>query len=184
MDVEEKLYTAEDLWALSHKAANKRLELIEGALVEMSPVGDRHSEVAGELYRLVANHVKTAGLGRVTTEAGFVLKPDTVCAPDVAYIARARLTPMTGGYYRQAPDMAAEVISPFDTPRDIRRKVQLYFEAGVRLVWVLYPDERMIDVYRPNASAVTLTGDDLLDGGDVIPGFAVAARAVFAYLDE
>ncbi len=184
MAVQERLYTPEDLWELIHKAeGDRRLELLEGEIVEMSPVGDTHSEVAGTLFRLVANHVVAADLGKATIEAGFIIAPDTVCGPDVGFIAKERLPPRTGRFYNIAPDLAVEVISPSETPRQVHRKVNLYLKAGVRLVWVVYPDDRLIVIYRPDAPTTTLLNDeDILDGGEVLPGFAVTVGEVFAGL--
>ncbi len=183
MVTQERQYTVQDLWRLSGE--EKRYELIEGELVEMSPTGDKHTEVTLWLGSLIATHVLKNGLGAASgADGGYILHtaPLTVVAPDVGFIAQARVPPMTGKYYPVAPDLAVEVFSPADSPRQLRRKVKLYLQAGTQMVWVVYPDERFIDVYRPDAPTITLEGDDVLDGGDVLPGFAVAVHEVFQYL--
>ncbi len=181
MAIQERLYTVEDLWEISHKEDSKRFELDEGEIIAMSPAGDKHSAVVGELFRLIANYVVEHDLGDVSApETGFILKPNTVRAPDVGFLAKERLTPMTGQYYPIAPDLAVEVVSPSDTRRRIHRKVSQYLHAGTRTVWVVYPDDHLIDIYRPDGSLTTLSQEgDVLDGGDALPGFMVTLREVF-----
>lgn len=181
----EKLYTADDLWTLTREG--QRLELIEGVLVEMSPTGDVHTELSLWLGKLILDHVLANNLGVVSgADGGYILSTDpaTVCAPDVGFISQGRRTPRTGKFYTVAPDLAVEVVSPHDSAQEIRRKVRLYLRAGTRLVWVIYPDERFIDVYRPDERPSTLEGEDVLDGGDVLPGFAVTVDQVFGYLSR
>mgnify|MGYP005834552181 CR=1 FL=1 len=176
----ERLYTAQDLWALAED--DKRLELLEGEIVEVSPAGDKHTEVGMWIGYLILDHAMKNALGVVSgSDGGYILStdPDTVVAPDVGFLSNARLTPATGGYYPVPPDLAVEVISPNDTAREIRRKVRLYLRAGTRMVWVIYPEERVVDVYRPNAPVVILESDDTLDGGDVLPGFVLPVTRVF-----
>jgi Uma2 family endonuclease len=185
MSVQDQTYTIEDLWALSHRGDDKRFELIEGSIVEMAPVGMQHSAVAGMLYRLVDDHAHAHDLGHVTIEAGFVLEANTVVAPDVGFIAKARLAQATPeGYFDAPPDVAAEVVSPSETPAQIRRKVRLYLQAGVQMVWVVYPEDRTIDVHRPGDPLVTVTlaAGDTLEGRDMLPGFAVPVADVFGRL--
>ncbi len=188
MAVQEKLYTADDLWVMSGQVGDrKRLELVKGVIVEMSPTGDAHGILAMEIGRLIANYVVEHDLGDTTAaETGFVLftNPDTVRAPDVAFISKARRTPLTGKYYRIAPDLVVEVVSPGDTAREIREKVADYLNAGTQLVWVVYPEVRLIDVYQPDHTIRTLNNDDVLDGGGVLPGFSVAVKSVFGRLER
>lgn len=179
----ERLYTAQDLWQLAK--GEKRFELLEGEIVEVSPAGDKHAELGMWIGYLILDHVMKNDLGIVSSsDGGYILftDPDTVVAPDVGFLTKARLTPATGGYYPLPPDLAVEVISPNDTAREMRRKVRLYLRAGTRIVWVVYPDEQVIDVYRPGEPVVTLEGDNTLDGGDVLPGFTVPASKVFERL--
>src|SRR5215470_1869059 len=113
----DRLFTAEDLWDKEELEDAGHYELYQGVLVPMSPTGDKHGVVAFELGRLIGNFVIEHDLGEVTAaETGFRLahNPDTVLAPDVAFIAKSRLTPLTGKYYEIAPDLAVEVVSPSD----------------------------------------------------------------------
>ncbi len=185
MAVQEKLYTVEDLWRLSHEADGKRYELDEGELIEMAPTGDIHGIVALWIGYLLVSYVKAHDLGKVTAaETGFILakNPEVTRAPDVAFIAKARLVPLTGGYFPLAPDLAVEVVSPSEGAAYLRRKADQYLQAGTRLVWVVYPETRLVDVYRPNQPTLTFKIDDTLDGGDVLPGFTLPVRSLFEEL--
>ncbi len=183
MAVQEKLYTADDLWEMSRDG--KRRELVKGVIVEMSPTGDVHSVVAAQLVRLIGNYVDAHDLGEVAgTDGGFLLatNPDIVRAPDVAFISKDRLVPMTGRYYTIAPDLAVEVMSPGDTASEIRDKVIEYFQAGTRLVWVVYPRSQVVDVYAAADRVTILNIEGVLSGGDVLPGFTLPVRDVFKKL--
>lgn len=190
---EARLYTA-DLWEITARGPDdeeKRYELDEGELIEMSPGSDRHGVTMNWIAYLVAGFVLEHDLGEVTAaETGFVLGTDaktgrdTVRAPDVAFIAKARLVPLTGKFFRLAPDLAVEVVSPSDTARQLRRKVRQFLKAGTRLMLILYPDDRIVDVYRPGQPAQTLDGGDQIDLGEVLPGFVVKVSDLFARLRE
>jgi Uma2 family endonuclease len=183
MAVQEKLYTADDLWELAFQ--DKHFELSKGVLVEMPPTGDEHGIVGLWLGSLIVIYVDAHDLGQVFgAETGFVLSrnPDTVRAPDVAFVSKARLKPLTGKFYDGAPDLAVEVVSPTDTASQIRRKAAEYLEAGTKLLWIVYPDGKNIDVYQPGSTVEILTIDDTLEGGDVLPGFHLPVRDVFKRL--
>jgi Uma2 family endonuclease len=175
MDVQEKLYTASDLWDFSHKAGDKKhYELVRGVILETAPTGELHGEVASELNMLIRLHVKQNKLGRVTAaETGYILETDpyTIRAPDVGFVSNDRAQePISEGYVPVAPDLAVEVVSPGDTATDIQDKVREYLSAGTQLVWVVYPKSRTVNVHRREGSW-TLESGDTLDGASVLPGF-------------
>jgi Uma2 family endonuclease len=189
MAVQERLYTADDLWVLSHADTDedKRYELDEGTLIERALAGDIHGAVAVWVGHLIAGYVAGHDSGEVSgAETGYRLSmnPDTVRAPDVGFIVKARLQPLTGKYYTLAPDLAVEVISPSDSARQIRRKANQYLAAGTRLVWVIYPEDREVDVYRPGHDPRTFKIGEALDGGDVLPGFTLPVKDIFARLRD
>ena len=165
--------TAEELLRLN--LPNKRTELVRGVLVVREPAGYRHGDVAAQLLVAIANHVKANRLGRVfAAETGFTLarKPDTVRAPDVAFISTARLPdPTPRGFAELAPDLAVEVLSPDDRPGDVLGKVGDWLNAGARLVWVVDPVRVLARVYRADGSESILDETDALRGEDVLPGF-------------
>ena len=178
--------TADELPALSARlsALGRRAELVGGGLVVMAPAGGRHGEVAHTLALFIGNHVRKRNLGRVfAAETGFVLRrdPDTVRAPDAAFVAAERLkaeeTP--AGFLESAPDLVVEVVSPGDSTAAVRDKVRDWLEAGTRLVWVVCPRTRTVAVHRPGRPAEALRDDDDLQGGSVLPDFAVPVRDLF-----
>lgn len=160
-----------------------RYELVRGELIRMPPVGPEHGRTAVDLASPLREHVEEHRLGWVMVEVGYRLErdPDTVRAPDVSFLAASRIPPtgLPPGYVEGAPDVAAEVVSPDDTAAEIEEKVQEYLRHGSRLVLVVHPRTRTVTAYRPDGSARVLRGDDTIEGGDVVPGFALSIRALF-----
>ena len=168
--------TADQLLHLS--LPHKRTELVRGRLIVREPAGTRHGAVAARIaYRLMA-HVENAHAGRVyAAETGFKIAadPDTVRAPDVAFVALARLVePEPAGFFAGAPDLAVEVLSPGDRPGEVREKVGDWLGAGARLVWIIDPEQHSATVYGSDGSVSLVTPDGALHGGDVLPGFSCA----------
>ncbi|MDW8300704.1 MAG: Uma2 family endonuclease, partial [Anaerolineae bacterium] len=107
-----------------------------------------------------------------------------VRAPDFAFVSKARALPVSGKFYPTAPDFAVEIVSPSDTARQMRRKARQYLAYGTRLLWIVFPDEpdRFVDVYRPEQPILTVQGEQLLEGYDVLPHFALPVSRLFAAL--
>lgn len=187
MVVREQLYTAQDLWEISHlpENADKRLELSEGVLIEMTPAGGQHGGIAFSFGLLVGPFVRNNNLGYLTAaETGYILYKnpngrDTVRAPDVGFVAKARLPEgLPEGYIPFAPDLAVEVVSPNDDAGEVQQKVMEYLRYGTRLVWVFYPRTRSV-VAHTQTQAVTIDSGGTLDGGDVLPGFQLPVQDIF-----
>jgi Uma2 family endonuclease len=178
----KKLFTAEELLHLP--TDGPRLELVKGKVYEMPPAGGRHGKVAMNIGTLLNAYVRPADLGHVfAAESGFILRrdPDTVRAPDAAFVASGRLTldEIPEGYVEIAPDLVVEVVSPGDSRREVREKAEDWLRYGVRLVWVINPATHSAAVYRSLDNVSELSEDDTLDGEDVVPGFACQLRDVF-----
>ena len=174
--------TAADL--LKMPADGSRYELIKGELRKMSPAGHEHGTVAMRFGWRLAQLVEAAGLGVVSAaETGFLIAsdPDTVRAPDVAFVSRTKLEQAgkVEGFWPGAPDLAVEVISPGDTYTDVEEKAMSWLEAGALLVLVLNPRKRTATVYRSLAEIVILDEHATLDIGDIVPGFKVAIKDIF-----
>ena len=174
--------TAEQLLRMPHDG--HRYELVSGELREMTPAGFDHGEVILRLGELLGPFVRHKGLGRVSGgDPGFVLArdPDTVLAPDLAFICKERLAekPDTRAFWPGAPDLAVEVMSPNDSMRDVGEKSKAWLEAGTAMVWVVNPEWRTVTVYRSATDIKTLTEDDDLDGQDVLPGFRCRVADIF-----
>jgi Uma2 family endonuclease len=177
--VTTRLYAIEDLWELSSGDTN--YELIEGELFEVSPVKRGHGIAQLTIGSRILSFVKVHKLGIVGTEVGFIFqrKPDTVLAPDVAFVSAERLGP-EGKYWSDVPpDLAVEIVSRSNTRAEIDRKVRIYLASGVRAVWVVRPAARAITIHRPGTPAQTLTENDTLDGGEILPGFALPLSDLF-----
>lgn len=153
-----------------------RHELVEGQLTTMVPAGGAHGQIAARLLGRVFGFVETHRLGELFAGGtGFRLRrdPDTVRAPDVALVGADRATEAgVPGFPALAPDLVAEVVSPSDRAAEVTGKALAWLDAGVRLIWVVDPQNRTVTVYRQNGVAV-LRGRDVLNDGDVLPGFAL-----------
>ena len=176
------LVTAEMLAA--RPDTGERTELVRGEVVSTSPAGAEHGELAIVIGAAIYDHVRRHKLGRVYgAETGFVLSrdPDTVRAPDAAFVAAARLAdrPRRSGFFDGAPDLAVEIVSPNDGYQDVEDKVRDYLNAGTRAVWVVNPRAQTVTAHESTRLARTLTVSDTLDGGDTLPGFALPVRDLF-----
>ena len=179
-----KPVTAEDLFLMMHDDAGKRYELVRGELQEMPPAGGYHGNVAFAIASIIGAHIRGKDLGEgFTAETGFVTRrdPDTVRAPDVAFVTKERLAGgrAPDGFVQAAPDLAVEVVSPNDTAAAIHEKVREYFYAGTPLVWVVYPGTRSVTVHRSPGDARTLEPGDILDGEPVFDDFRVPVSDLF-----
>ena len=166
--------TADEL--LHARFPNKRTELVRGVLHVREPAGFLHGRVAMNLGAELRAFAKDTRAGAVlAAETGFKLQtdPDTVRAPDVAFVAKGRVPPSDAtGFAELAPDLVVEVLSPDDRPGEVLAKVADWLAAGTRLVWVIDPARRSGRVYRDDGSEQILSADQALDGEDVLPGFS------------
>jgi Uma2 family endonuclease len=176
------LMTAAQLEALP--SDDFRYELIRGELFQMSPAGREHGKIALIFARHFSTFIELHDLGEVyMAETGFILRrnPDTVRAPDCAFVATERLAEIEGvkGYIPIAPDLAVEVISPNDRYSEVDRKVQDWLAFGVRTVVVINPRTQLTTVYHPNCEPVILNRDETLELPEVAPGWSFALRELF-----
>ena len=167
------LMSAEEL--LRTRVPNKQTELVRGRLVVREPPGWRHGSVTMNLALRLGRHIEVTGAGQLlAAETGFTLfrSPDTVRAPDIAFVRRERLPePIPDTYPELAPDLVVEVLSPHDRPGEVLGKVGDWLEAGARLVWVIDPVRRVARIYRADGTEIKLAETESLDGEDVLPGF-------------
>jgi len=175
------LLTAADLWQMPEGPT--RRELVRGELHETMPPGALHAIIAARLSRKLLDWAENGPRGEVGVEAGFILArdPDTVRAPDVAYVSAARI-PAGGipeGFWPLAPDLAVEIVSPGESADAVRAKVADYLEAGARLVWLVYPRRREVLAHTPDGLIRTAQAADTLADAEVLPGFACPVAMLF-----
>jgi Uma2 family endonuclease len=176
------LMTAEDLWRLPDD--NTCRELVRGELRRRPLAGFEHGVINATFAAIFCRHIRVPRIGAaVGAGTGFILarNPDTVRAPDVAFVSQARLeqTGIPKKFFPGAPDLAVEVVSPSDTMEEIEEKVDDFLAAGTQLVWVVNPRRRSVTVYRPGPRVNILKEPDELAGEDVVPGFACRVGDLF-----
>ncbi len=179
----ERIYTSDEFWELAETfPEDKHYELWDGVIVEMPPPSKLHSKIAGIILTFLNMFVLENGFGTVLGEGGgYKLDEYNVRVPDVSFFAReADLTDNTAIF---PPDLAVEVISPSETPRSIAEKTELYLNSGTKLVWNVYPDEQVIEVWRKNDATKLemepIRRDGTVTGGDMLPGFELPLSKVF-----
>ena len=175
--------TADELLAMP-KGDGRRYELIRGVLIEKMPTGDPHGESVTLTGYVLTHYARSNRHGVVRSgDPGYWLEsdPDTVRAPDVAWFAPGRLLRGRRGYPEMAPDLAIEVKSPGNSWPEIAAKAQMWLCYGSREAWVGDPETVTVRIYWPNAAPVILSADDVLDGGDLLPGFSVTVRDLFLW---
>jgi Uma2 family endonuclease len=133
----------------------------------------------------LARYVEENQLGTVyAAETGFRLAsdPDTVRAPEVAFVSRARVEALgkVEGFWPEAPDLAVEAVSPGDSYSEVEEQVFAWLDAGTKVVIVINPRQRSATVYKSPTDITALAETDVLAGGDVVPGFELVARGIFS----
>lgn len=178
----KKLITAEQL--LEMDSRGKRGELIRGEFIPKMPAGEEHGSIVLKLGWLLGNVVIPNNLGRLlASDSGVQVErdPDTVREPDIAFIARERRPRGTvvRGYTEIPPDLVVEIASPSDSARSVNDKAKMWLDAGVRLVWALWPETKTVEIHRLSEPVITLRENDTLTGMDVIPQFTCAVADIF-----
>ena len=182
MSTSTEILCADDLLKLPRD--EYRYELSRGALIKEPPAGNIHGNRTMRLGWRLAQHVEANDLGVVfAAETGFRLasEPDTVRAPDIAFVANTRVEEVGEfeGFWPGAPDLAVEVNSPFDAYTSVEEKVADFLNGGTQAVWVVDPRRRTVTVYRSASEITILTEDDTLNGCDIIAGFACRVAEIF-----
>lgn len=172
--------TAEELLLLPSEMHG---EIVQGVFVPMTAPGMQHGVVTMRLGSYLHIFVDDRGLGIVTTaETAFrlVRNPDTVRCPDCAFVRAERVpAPIPRGAFEGAPDLAVEVLTPSNTRTEIDRKLAEYLRYGARQVWIVDPEARTVTTHTAGGLPCFLEGDDVLDGGDLLPGFSVRVPKLF-----
>lgn len=154
-------------------------ELIDGIIVEKT-VGFEEGYLGSEIFAILREFVKQHDLGLAIADGGMAeLFPGQVRTPDAAFYSWDKF-PNRQRPKELVPDLAIEVLSPSNRPGEMFAKLKDYYFAGVKLVWYVDPRKRTIEVYTSVNDVMTLTINDTLDGGTLLPGFSVAVATIFA----
>lgn len=150
----------------------------------MSPAGWLHGDAIGALHSELGHFIRRNRLGKIFgAETGFLLarNPDTVRAPDIAFIANANIPAALpeSGYWPGAPDLAVEVISTNDRAGEIDEKIKVWLEAGVQLLWVVDPELQTVTAYRSLTDVLAYPRNATLEAGELLPGFSLEVAEIF-----
>jgi Uma2 family endonuclease len=178
----EKRFTPDDLLEITDRPPP---DLVNGQLEERETAGQEASLVETFISALLVAFARSTGLGIVTSSSGgyriFPADPNKVRFPDLSFIRADRLPggkPFRG-HCPVVPDLIVEVISPNESVYRLHQKIHDYRAAGVRMLWVVNPDTREVQVMRNDGTGVFLAEKDTLDGGDVLPGFSCTVKSFF-----
>jgi Uma2 family endonuclease len=184
MSVQPKLYTVDEFekFIAQPEHSERLFELINGEIVEKVPT-EEHAAIAARFTIRVGSFVELRQLGRITVEPRHQMPHDDHNArlPDVAFTSTARALPLVKiGAVPQMPDLVIEILSPTDSLKKLREKAHYYLANGSRMVWLVLPEQCIIEVYTLDDEYI-LTEADTLDGGDVLPGFTLPVRDVLTF---
>lgn len=160
--------------------AGRIFELVDGEPIEKEMPSFIPSQISIFIAYFIMGYLQKNPIGYVTGEqGGYRLDDHTLLIPDVGYISKARLTTMPEREVPIHPDLAVEVKSPTDGKRQLRQKAERYLASGTRMVWLVFPDEQLVEVYTPESDVREVGIEGILQGGDVLPDFALAVKACF-----
>ena len=172
--ISEKKFSLHEFLGLVEQYPDRKFKLnAAGAAVEMSPSW-MHGKLQLRIGKLLDNWLERGGL------PGYAAGTETthdlggwLCIPDVA-IQLDKADP----FPRAAPLVAVEIRSESNTHSELRAKARRYLEQGTKMVWLVYPESRTVELYRAGAAMQTLSGDAIIEGGATLPGFRVAVSEV------
>lgn len=162
-------------------------ELIDGELVSVNPTGEEHASITFKFILRLGNHVTVNRLGTVVLpDSGIVIseRAQTVRSPDVGFIRGDRLPANRNrrGFFRVVPDLVVEVRSRTDTQAELMAKGMMWLEAGAALVWLIDPIRESVTELGRKRAPRELGRDQVLDGGDIVPGFRMPVNELFTDL--
>jgi len=180
MLAKKRIWSDEELEALPNDG--HKYELLDGKLI-MSPVTANHGTICVRIASLLFSFVEPRKLGTVyDSSTGFRLSENVLLSPDISFVGKARLKKILVApdkFLYGAPDLCVEVLSPSDRMKEIHRKLDLYFEHGTRLVWIVNWKVEQVHIYRPDNIEALTRPHDVLSGSDVVPGFKCHLSQIF-----
>ena len=174
--------TLEEYASLPEPEDGYTCELVRGMVVREPGPSWSHRLLQFKLGKRLDAWIEEAGQGEVGLEGDCILSenPDTVRIPDVAVLLRRRSTDNEpGGWVRGAPDIAVEVLSPSNTPRQMRERMDDYFGAGALRVWIVDPTAQTVVIHRPDGTSMLFKDGDCLEDPEILPGFVLDVTELF-----
>ena len=181
----DQSYSIDEFIEIAQQPENehRRLELIEGEIVEMPPSSKRNTILAALIAHFLWVHVLENELGYVSGADGDYKVSENYLQPDCAFIANARIQNLDGVYFETAPNLAVEVISESESSVRVLGKARLYLQSGTQAVWAVYPEAQVVHVHRQNDNGELVTmileRDATLTGGDALPEFSLPLSVLF-----
>jgi Uma2 family endonuclease len=181
MAITEHLISADELFQMPHSG---RCELVRGEIITMTPAGSLHGKISACLGAILFKFVEGKKLGVIFgAETGFIIRrdPDSVLAPDVAFVRLERLTAeLPQGYFDGPPDLAVEVLSPNDRASEVQRTIRDWLQSGCCAVWIVDPETKTVTIYKSNQEIAVLNPADTLADEQLLPGFTAVVGEIFA----
>lgn len=178
-----KTYTVDEFWDYVHlpENAGRRLELVNGEIVDKDESTQLTAVIGGRIGYFLNQYIIPRNSGYVTgAMAYYALSTRDLCSPDVAYISKERHPILNGDFFPIAPDIAIEIIKPKSKAAQLKNKMAAYADGGVHLVWEVYPSLKSINImYYPVGKGKSLDKEDILDCGDILPGFTLKVSEIF-----
>jgi len=175
----KKLNSTSEFEALIARPENRErlFELVNGEITEKMPT-EVHGAIAGNIITDLNLYLRQNRIGRAATEARHSVDEHNDFLPDVSVILDASRVPVDAGAIPRMPDLAVEIKSPSDSLKGLREKARYYLAHGTRLVWIVLPQYKIVEVYTPDNEFV-VGEDEVLTGSDVLPGFALPVKHIF-----
>ena len=178
--------SADQLFSVAHHGT--RLELVRGVVQVMSPAGSEHGWIASRILIRLGAYVEANDLGKTfAAETGFLIEvdPDTVRAPDAAYVSHENLAsaPPSSSYLQVAPDLVVEVVPPNDASTDLEAKAEQWIEAGTKIVLVADPKNQTLRVYKSKAQIEVLRSGEEFASGEVCDAWIISVNEIFDIRD-
>ena len=181
-----KKLTAEEFydWANRPENIDRNLELDCGEVTEVPPPIRGHGFYCWLVIKLLTEYVTRRGTGHLlTNDTGIIVgrDPDILRGADVMVFLRSTtMADFQGKYVEDIPDLIVEIVSPSDKPKQLNRRVDQYLRRGIPLIWMIYPDQRIVYVHRPTEFNKVLDESDELTGNGVLPEFSCRVADLFA----
>lgn len=174
--------TAEAFFQMPNPRDGSQQELVRGEITTMPPAGGMHGVICAKVNHKIGAYMDARPGGTLASNNTGVItrrNPDSVRGPDVAYWSKERLPVVPVGFIDVAPDLVVEVLSPSNTSKEIREKIKEYFEKGVKMVWVVAPEDRTLTIYRVPDEGRLLHDSATVTGEDILPGFTCKVSELF-----